>query len=170
MNPFASKESKDATAKDHEQDLASILTTQERVQLTLLLANITELMRKQIEDTFDASATSAKQSQQALHITNKNPNIEDKGCHEETEEEEKARKLREKREKELSAPKMLELKKDAINFFDEWRDSVILRVGSVVNNPKELTEEQKEKATVEATPSSEPPAEPKVLSELPFQL
>lgn len=147
----------------HEQDLASILTTDERVELTLLLANITELMRKQVEDTFDASITSAKAPQQALNITDKNPNVDDKERHEETEEEEQARKMREKREEELSAPKMQELKKDALEFFDKWRDSVILRVGQVMNNPKELTEEQKKKASIEATPNSEPPAEPRVI-------
>lgn len=153
-----------APTKDnsHEKDLSSILTTEERVELTLLVANITKLMRKQIADTFDASVTSAKQPQQALHITDKNPNVDESQSHEETEEEEKARKLREKREKELSAPKMLELKKDSLDFFDKWRESVILRVGTAVNNPKEVVEEQKETASVEATPEAAPP-EPKVI-------
>jgi hypothetical protein len=163
MNPFANK---DAFEKEQVQDLSSILTTEEQVELTLLIANITELMRKQIEDAFDASITNAKKPQQALHNANKNPNVSEHVSHEETEEEEKARKLRDKREKELSAPKMLELKKDSLEFFDKWRDSVILRVGKVVNNPKELTDEQKQKASVEVTPYSEPLVEPKVISRL----
>jgi hypothetical protein len=150
---------KDST---HEKDLSSILSTEERVELTLLVANITELMRKQIADTFDASVISAKQPQQALHLTDKNPNVDGSQSHEETEEEEKARKLREKREKELSAPKMLELKKDSLEFFDKWRESVISRVGTAVNNPKEVVEEQKGTASVEATPEAAPP-EPKVI-------
>lgn len=155
-----------STGKDgHEQDLASILATEERVELTLLLANITELMRKQVEDTFDASMTSANSPQQAINITDKNPNVDEKELHEETEEEEQVRKMREKREEELSAPKMQELKKDALEFFDKWRDSVILRVGQVINNPEELTEDQKKKASVEATPNSELPAVPKVIRE-----
>ncbi|KAE8444440.1 hypothetical protein EG329_000531 [Mollisiaceae sp. DMI_Dod_QoI] len=155
--------SKEQSPREHEQDLSLILSTEERVELTLLVANITELMRKQIADTFDASVTSAKQPQQALHVTNENPNAGESEPHEETEEEEKARKLREKREKELSAPKMLELKKDSLEFFDKWRESVISRVGTAVNNPKEIVEEQKETASVDATPNSAPPKEAKII-------
>ncbi len=147
-------------SQEHEKDLSSILSIEERVELTLLLANITELMRKQITETFDASITSAKPPQQAL--TDKNPNIDDTKPKEENDEEEKARKLREQREKELSAPKMLELKEDSQKFFDNWRESVISRVGTAVNNSKEVVEEQKEKATVKAT-KDEPRSEPKVI-------
>src|SRR5438105_2182278 len=56
---MASHHRKAESAADHEQDLATILTTEERVDLTLLITNITELMRKQITDNFDASITSA---------------------------------------------------------------------------------------------------------------
>lgn len=156
-----------APSKDNkdEQDLSTLLSSEERVELTLLLSNITELMRKQVEDTFDASETGARQPSQAMNFTDKNPNIDESQAAEETEEQEKARKLRETREKELSAPKMLELNKDAMAYFDQWRDTVILRVGKVVNTPREVTKEQVEKASVEATPNSEPPAEPKVISE-----
>ena len=82
---------KGSTAQDHEQDLSSILSSEERVELTLLLANITEVMRKQLADTFDASVTSAKQPRQALHITDKNPNVDENEPPEETEEEVRAR-------------------------------------------------------------------------------
>jgi len=137
---------KDESAREHQSDLSAILSTEERVELTLLIANITELMRKHITDTFDASITSAKKPQQALHITDKNPNIDES-----------------KREKELSAPKMLELRNASLEFFDKWRESVISRVGAVVNNPNEIVEEQKEKATISDTLDSSAPAEPKVL-------
>ena len=140
---------KDESAREHQSDLSAILSTEERVELTLLIENITELMRKHITDTFDASITSAKKPQQALHITDKNPNIDES--------------KREKREKELSAPKMLELRNASLEFFDKWRESVISRVGAVVNNPNEIVEEQKEKATVSDTLDSSAPAEPKVL-------
>ncbi|KAG4442830.1 hypothetical protein IFR05_001711 [Cadophora sp. M221] len=149
-------------SQSHEEDLSSILSTEERVELTLLLANITELMRKQITDTFDASITSAKPPQQALNLTDKNPNVKDTKSEKETEEEINARKLREQREKELSVPKMLELKEDSLKFFDNWRESVISRVGTAVNNSKEVVKEQKDKASIEAT-KDEPPSEPKVI-------
>lgn len=160
---MAPSDGKAESAPDPEADLSAILSTEEQVELTLLIANITKLMRKHITDTFDASITSAKKMQQALPVTGKNPYINDSKPHKETEDEEKARKLRERRETELSAPKMLELKNAYLDFFDKWRDSVVSRVGAVVNSPKEVVEEQIEKATVAATPDSSAPAEPKVL-------
>lgn len=155
---------RDASAHDQEQDLSTILTTEEGAELTLLIANITEVMRKHVEDTFDASLdTETKRQPPILATENKNPNIDERKAHKETDEEEKARTLREKREKELSAPKMLELKKDSLEFFDKWRESVISRVGTLVNNPKEVIEEQKEKASTEATPETASDPEPKVI-------
>jgi pyruvate/2-oxoacid:ferredoxin oxidoreductase alpha subunit len=156
---------KELSARDHDSDLSAILSTEERVDLTLLIANITEVMRRHVAETFDASIASAKKPRHALHITDKNPNIDDTKPHKETDEEEKARKLRQRREKELSAPKMLELKNTSLEFFEKWRESVISRVGVAVNNPKEVVEEQKEKATIAATPDSAAPAEPKVIRE-----
>jgi hypothetical protein len=158
---MAHSDGKDESAPEHESDLSAILSTEERVELTLLIANITEVMRKHIMDNFDASITSAKKPQQVLHITDKNPNIDDSKPHKETDEE----KLRERREKGLSAPKMLELKNASLEFFDKWRESVISRVGEVVNNPKEVVEEQREKASIEATPDSSAPTKPKVIRE-----
>jgi hypothetical protein len=152
---------KDESARERESDLSAILSTEERVQLTLLIANITELMRKHITDTFDASITSAKKPRQALHITDKNPNIDDSKPHKETD----ARKLHEKHEKELSAPRMLELKNASLGFFDKWRESVIARVGAVMSHPKDVVVGQKEKATIAAAPDSSVPAEPKVIRE-----
>merc|ERR1712093_142027 len=160
---MAHPEEKAESSQKQGEDLSSILSTEERVELTLLLANITELMRKQITDTFDASITSAKPPQQALNLTDKNPNVEDTKVEKESEEEINARKLREQREKELSAPKMLELKEDSLKFFDNWRESVISRVGTAVNNSKEVVEEQKDKASVEAT-EKEPPSDTRVIS------
>ncbi|PBP23714.1 DUF726-domain-containing protein [Diplocarpon rosae] len=159
---MAPPDQKTSSSEGHEQDLSSILSTEERVDLTLLLANITERMRKQITDTFDASVTSDKKSQNSLIFAGNDPNAEARP-EGETEEEKKARKLREDREKELSAPKMLELKADSLKYFDVWRDSIISRVGTAVNNPREVVENQKEKASVETTPKEGPPAKPKVL-------
>jgi len=153
---------------DHheEEDLSTILSAEERVDLTLLVSNITEAMRKQITDTFDTSTDSAN-PHEISNLTDKNPNLENQKPHEETEEEKKAKELREQREKELSAPKMLELKHDCLEFFEKWRESVISRVGNVVNNPKKVTDEQKDKASAKATPSAEVSSEPQVISQYP---
>ncbi|KAH6683087.1 hypothetical protein B0J14DRAFT_138096 [Halenospora varia] len=156
------RKEKDDSSKSHEEDLSTILTTEEQVELTLLIANITELMRKQILDNFDASISSRKPPQQALHITDENPNIKkDESKKEETEEEGEARKLREAREKELSAPNMQELKKEATEFFDKWRESVILRLGEVVNKPSKQVMGEKVEEASKKPPVSAPPMETK---------
>ena len=49
------------------------------------------------------------------------------------------RKLKEQREKELSAPAMKELRQSSLKFFDQWRTSVIVRVGEVVNSKEEAS-------------------------------
>lgn len=164
---MASHTGKGDASADHDNDLAALLSSEERVELTLVIANVAEVMRKHIADTFDASVSSSKSTQQNLQSAEKNPNIE-KGNDQkakESDEEEEARKLREKREKELSAPKMLELKKDSLEFFDRWRESVLARVGSAVNNPKEVIEQQKQHATPDATPEKTEVPEPKAISE-----
>ncbi|RDW75691.1 DUF726-domain-containing protein [Coleophoma crateriformis] len=162
MTPWSGK-GESAHAHEHEQDLSTLLTSDERVDLTLLIAAITEVMQKQISDTFDASITTGKVPSQALNITDKNPNVKDEKPHEETEDEANTRKMREKREKELSAPSMLDLKKDALEFFQIWQESVVSRVGTVVNKPKEVIEEQKEKASDNNSPDIAPPPDKKVI-------
>lgn len=151
------------SAKDHDKDLSELLSAEERVELTLLVANVTEIMGKQIRDTFDASITSTSKPPQISKAADKPANASAVPPHKETEEEEKARKLLERREKELSAPKMLELKLEALKFFDQWREAVISRVDNAVNNSKGVVEEQKQKASVEETPDSAAPPQPQVI-------
>ncbi|PQE05876.1 duf726 domain-containing protein [Rutstroemia sp. NJR-2017a BVV2] len=147
-------DSKDDSARDHEHDLGTMLTAEERVELTLLVANISEVMQKQITDTFDASYTMGNAPQAALKAGDGNPNVDRSSATGSSDEDEEFKEMREKREKELSAPKMLELKKEAVKFFQQWQESVISRIGTAVNNPKEVTEEQKKKASTESTPAT----------------
>lgn len=153
MAPWSSKP---ASAQDNDHDLSAMLEIEERIDLTLLIANITEVMQKQINDTFDASITTRKAPDKTLNGGGKDPYTGESNFNEESEEEEKVRKSREKREKELSAPRMLELKRDTLKFFQEWQETVISRIGAVVNNPKEVTEEQKKKASAKSTPHAPP--------------
>jgi len=157
-----SSRGKEESSTDHENDLSSILTSNERVELTLLVANISEVMRKKQLDIFDASLLPHNPDPRA-QPTPRNPNVQEKTADEVSEEELVAKKLREQREKELSAPKILELKKDSLDFFDMWRESVLGRVGSAVNNSKEVVEEQKASASVAQTDAA-PTTEPKVIS------
>lgn len=129
-----------AQPKSDDQDLSTILTSEQRGDLTLLIAKICEGMRKSlILDTFDADKISVSASQKSLRGGDKNPNIDESKpkTDEEKEEEEKAEKLRAQREKELSAPKQQELKNAALGYLQKWQDEVIVRVGEAVNVRKE---------------------------------
>lgn len=136
-------------SEDHKQDLSTLLSTEECIELTLLIAHILEVMRKQQLQIFQVGS---------------NPNVNHTKPLADTKEDDASRTLREKHEKELSAPKMIDLKKDCLTYFDEWRESVDSRVGAVVNNPTVVSDEQKKKASATASPHAVP-TEPKVIRE-----
>ncbi|KAI9839522.1 MAG: hypothetical protein M1819_002148 [Sarea resinae] len=150
--PWSShKEEKDSEPKE-EPSLTTILSTSQRSDLTLLIASATESMRSSILSTF--SSESGKSSDLVTELTTeddkiRNPNVDPSTADPAAEDEE--RKLKERREKELSAPKMKELKTAALTFFDDWRDSVLQRVGEVVNSRDEAVGQKKD---VKDTPKS----------------
>jgi hypothetical protein len=58
----------------------------------------------------------------------------------------------------LSGPKMQELQKAALQHFDDWRDSVLLRIGEVVNQREEAVSQKKEAhAQTSRVPSKKAP-------------
>ena len=81
-----------------------------------------------------------------------NPNI-DPGTAD-VDQYDRERKLKQQREKELSAPKMRELKTAYLDFIDEWRISVIERVGSIVNSKEAASSQVKSAPTPEGTTHS----------------
>ncbi|KAF2141303.1 uncharacterized protein K452DRAFT_272040 [Aplosporella prunicola CBS 121167] len=143
---------KKASSED-DQSLVTILETRElRGELTLLVANCTESQRKTITDAFDASLVGQPADTEAelkVDETKPNPNVDLANA--DADALEKQRKKQKTREKELSAPKMQELKSAALEFFDEWRESVLLRVGDVVNS-RETASDQKNKAIASSPP------------------
>jgi hypothetical protein len=151
-------------AKEDGKDIREILSPEERGQLTLLITNITQVMGKQIRDTFDASNASLAKPNHILQKGDINPNVNRSGSHKETEEEEKTRKLLERREKELSEPKMLELKNEALQFFEKWRESLTSRLEETVNNLKEVVDGPKYEASVGKPQQTAPLMEAQVAS------
>ena len=140
------KEKEKDDSKDDNQDLSTILDEHQRGELTLLVARASEAMRKAIEANFDATATLSPDLIGDLTSEDEkimNPNIDPATV--DVEQFDRERKLKEQREKELSAPKMKELKNEALKFLDDWRDGVLQRVGDVVNS-KETAEHQKGQA------------------------
>lgn len=140
------KEKEKKADDEDNQDLSTILDEHQRGELTLLIARATEAMRKAIEANFDATATLSPDLIGDLTSEDDkimNPNVDPATV--DVEHFDRERKLKEQREKELSAPKMKELKTAAIQFLDDWRDGVLQRVGEVVNS-KETAEHQKGQA------------------------
>ena len=119
------------------EDLTTILDESQRADLTLLLANATDSMRKLIEDNFDASGGLNKSllrenmtEDEKLMSADVDPGTADVPAFD------RERKLRERYEKELSTAKMKTLRSDALKAFDEWRQTVMERVGQVVNSER----------------------------------
>ncbi|KAI1328492.1 DUF726-domain-containing protein [Xylariaceae sp. FL0255] len=125
----------DAAAHQRDESLNTVLeTAEDRGALTILICDITEIMRTQLLDTFDPSYTTS----------DKNYN-----------DESSKKKALQAREKEVSEERMVHLKNSALAFFDDWRDSVIARVGEVINSRN--TAEEKPKSSSQGNSSSVEP-------------
>lgn len=141
---------------EEEKDLTSFLSEFERADLTLLIASICETMRKTIESNFDAAATLKDMGQEGQSEEERLANIDYDPGTVDVSQYDKERKAREEREKELATPKVKALKKNALKWFDDWREVVIQRVGEAVNS-KETTSKQKEKASAQRSKTTTTP-------------
>jgi Protein of unknown function (DUF726) len=119
------------------QDLTTILDESQRAYLTLLLASATMSMRRLIEDNFDASAGLNKallrenmSEDEKLMSADVDPGTADVAALD------REKRLKEQYAKELSTPNVRDLKGSALRAFDEWRQTVIERVGQVVNSER----------------------------------
>jgi hypothetical protein len=144
--PFGHSKSAEK-AKEDEQSLTTLLSADECADLTFLIATITATMRKALLQTFtaeeeqSASASGKKSKDEAFRSAPTNLADID------VEKEDKLKKERLKREedarKELATPESLELKREMLKYFDEWRGHVIVRIGELVNSREEAKEQSK---------------------------
>ncbi|OQV04806.1 hypothetical protein CLAIMM_09634 [Cladophialophora immunda] len=128
------------TSSEDETDLTSVLNTGQRADLTLLIANITESMRKVILDNFSSTAgldktllregMTEEEKMMAVDPANVDVSAYDR-----------ERKMKAEIDKDLATLKMKNLKKNSLKAFDEWREQVILRVGQVVNSERTAQEQ-----------------------------
>lgn len=109
-----------------ERDLVSLLTTEQRAELMLLVTTAIDRMRKSIEDTFDSPPKKSVSSEQPT-VGQENPN---------TGEPAKATEAQEKAQ--IPTPRLKELRKNALTSFDEWREAVVKRIGEAVNPGAEV--------------------------------
>ncbi|KAL8711006.1 MAG: hypothetical protein Q9225_007196 [Loekoesia sp. 1 TL-2023] len=142
---------------DPEQDLTTFLSDSQCKDFTLLVATITERMRRTIESNFDARATlnkdllgdPSKSDEEKINNADIDPGKVDVSAFE------KEKKALAEREKELSAPNVKQLKDDALASYDEWRLTFMRRIGEAVH-----LKDEAEKQIAEAAEHYEPPATP----------
>ncbi|KAI1780936.1 DUF726-domain-containing protein [Hypoxylon cercidicola] len=150
------------TKKQEGESLTTVLeTAEERSALTILISDVTELMRKRILDAFNPKETGTEEDQVTAlnNDSDEQANIEKPGDNGRGEDMQKILEKQKadltKREKEVSEEKMVVLKTSALEFFDDWRDSVVLRVGEVVNSRK-TAKDQSKQANPELTNDDNP--------------
>ena len=156
QNGGQSKSEKPKAEKpEAEQDLTTFLSDSQCTDLTLLVAVVTERLRRSIEENFDPYATLNKD-----FIANINKSEDEKIMNPDIDPAkadvhafEKERNLLATREKELSASSVTKLREDALKLYDEWRSAVIKRIGEVVNSKQDA-----EQQIVEAAENYEAPA------------
>lgn len=135
-----------------EQDLTTLLDHGQLAELTKLVGDATEAMRRNIEANFSLSQIDSDIKAEQSAQEKENPNLETVEASQ--EERDAILQDQEKRRQELSAPKLKELESGLLKFYDKWRDSVILRVGEVVNARKENSEHDPRRAEADQTHSS----------------
>jgi hypothetical protein len=163
---MASRSPKGQKAPTPELALSSLLSFEQLTELAVLVSKVMDVMHKRISDSFDASVrTSSKQPPQRLQKNERNPNIDQQALQprQETEEEAKARRLQARRERELPEPKLLELKKDVLEFFRTWRDGVLSKIVDA-SSAKESNETADEEST-QSMPDTSPPPDYRLLGE-----
>ncbi|KAF1988984.1 DUF726-domain-containing protein [Aulographum hederae CBS 113979] len=145
---------------DNDQSLTTVLETPElRSDLTLLIASCTDSMRKTITDTFDPKKTGKSSSKNTtLQGDNALKNTDIDLGKVDVEALDKEREEEEKRKQELDTPRMKELKTAALDYFDQWRDNVLQRVGEVVNSKSHAQSQKKDAASKTRAASSPSPS------------
>jgi len=116
-----------------------MLDPTQRANLMLLVADVTESMRKSLLDTFDASAGFDRNPGEGMSEYEKLMISDTAKAN--IAEYDRQRNFKEQYGKDVAIPRVKDLKKNALEVYDEWRDRVILRVGQVINS-QETTQEQ----------------------------
>ena len=130
MSKSSSKAGKSGDEKDGH-DLTTILDEDQREELTFLIANITESMRKLIIENFDATAGLDKSLLKEDMTEDEKLMSADASADVSKLDEE--RKKREANEKDLATSQMQNLKRNSLRAFDNWREDVNQRMGEAVN-------------------------------------
>ncbi|KAL4793323.1 hypothetical protein BDV19DRAFT_380269 [Aspergillus venezuelensis] len=136
-----------AESSSTDQDLTTILSRPQRADLTVLVAEITQRMRDSVGETFKAQTVHAAPKQ----LINVN---EDEGAP--LSDTEKSKKSQEDKERTEYVPTAEDSKAEAncLTQFDDWRDTVLLRIGEVVNKDVEGQSEEPDTDLQDERPQS----------------
>jgi hypothetical protein len=143
--PFG--QSKHAEPHKDEQSLTTLLSADQCADLTFLIATITATMRQSLLDTFVADEApldpkAAKSEEQKLVDAPSDAGNVDIAKEDKLEQERQKREQNAK--EELAKPEVQQLKKEMLQYFDEWRGKVISRIGEIVNSREEAKEQTKQ--------------------------
>lgn len=155
---FESKQS-NATASENDrgQDLTSILDRPQRGDLTVLVAELVELMRRRVIEAFEITEDKSTVNDASPKET---PPVEIEQERENGDDQEEPAPPLPPRPREGAETKngnekqqqaaarnarvRARAKERALSHFDDWRDSVVLRIGEVVNHDTGDQESQEE--------------------------
>ena len=150
----AQEKKEEAEKKRDGEDLTTLLDKQQRADLTLLIANATESMRKLLVDNFDASA-GLDQSLLREGMTDDEKMMSTDPT-QDVSVYEAEKKKKEEYEKDLNSLKMKNLKKNSLKAYDEWRENVISRVGKAVNSEDVAKKQLEKESTADQTQPQAP--------------
>ncbi|KAJ5093724.1 hypothetical protein N7456_009585 [Penicillium angulare] len=146
-NFFESKQSNaPASPSDRGQDLTSILDRSQRADLTVLVAEIVESMRIKILENYESSNESPETNSNSPQVPSNDehddePNDEPKPSLPPRPQQDSPQTDDKSPQPSKSDIKKAALKvrakKSALSHFEDWRDSVLLRIGEVVNKDDE---------------------------------
>lgn len=175
---FESKQQPDESTGNDGQDLTSILDRSQRADLTVLVAEIAESMRIRLLENFDVSQQSKTPQTETPPSQTPTP-VREEGKAEGDEpapslpprpqnttspsDKDKAVKRKPTPEKSTFAPRA---KEAALSQFEDWRDSVLLRIGEVVNKDFEHDAENQSKPVPEDSEKLQLNEDPKHIEKL----
>ncbi|KAI1125052.1 hypothetical protein F5Y10DRAFT_15095 [Nemania abortiva] len=144
--------------------LTTILeTVEDRSALTLLICDITEILRKRLLATFDPNETVSEDLDLLAAEEDRSKETAETSASSNVNQQTQQRKILERRKvelaklaKEINEEDMVELKNAAVTFFDDWRDNVILRVGEAVNSRKEARDQARHSKPEISTSNAKP--------------
>ena len=128
-----------------DQSLATLLNREQRAELSVLISQTTESMRKDLVKCFDErpAPPKAKSAEDEQPIDLSKLTLSDAGAAPDTEAKDGSRpqssaepEVAQTEEATLAeqTPESKALKASTLHFFDVWAESVILRIGEVVNS------------------------------------